>query len=69
MNKSACNELGYTQDELLGLHVWDIDPMYSKEIWRDEWEYLKKNKSHKFETLHKTKNGKLIAIEIQAEVT
>ncbi len=66
VNKSACSELGYTQDELLALYVWDIDPIYTKERWRDEWEYLKKNKSHKFETLHKTKNGKLIAIEIQA---
>ena len=33
---------------------------------REEWIYLKKNKSHKFETLHKTKDGKLITVEIQA---
>jgi PAS domain S-box-containing protein len=66
VNKSACKEQGYTPDELLRLYVWDIDPLYTKEKWLDEWSYLKKNKSHKFETLHKTKEGKLIPVEIQA---
>ena len=66
VNKSACNELGYTADELQSLNVWDIDPLYSKEKWADEWIYIQKYKSHKFETLHKTKDGKLITVEIQA---
>jgi PAS domain S-box-containing protein len=66
VNKAACLELGYTHDELLKLYVWDIDPLFSREKWLEEWEYVKKNKSHKFETLHKNKNGKKIAVEIQA---
>lgn len=66
VNKSACEELGYTQEELLKLYVWDIDPLYSKKIWMETWENLKKNKSYKFETLHKTKDGKVITVEIQA---
>ncbi len=66
VNKSACKELGYSQDELHELYVWDIDPLYSKEKWSEEWRYLKKNLSHKFETIHKTKDGKLITVEIQA---
>ncbi len=66
VNKSACKELGYTWDELFELHVWDIDPLYTREKWLDEWKYLKKNLSHKFETIHRTKDGKLITVEIQA---
>lgn len=66
VNKSACKELGYTPDELLLLHVWDIDPLYTIEKWFDEWKYLKKNLSHKFETLHRTRDGKVIPVEVQA---
>ena len=66
VNNAACRELGYTPDELLKLYVWDIDPLYNRDRWQDEWEYVKKNKSHNFETLHKTKDGKNIAVEIHA---
>lgn len=66
VNKSACMELGYTQDELIKLHVWDIDPLYTREIWPKIWRETKEKKSLKFETLHKTKEGKLVPVEIQA---
>lgn len=64
VNEAACKELGYTREELQSLHVWDIDPLYTKERWLETWTEQKKKGSLKFETLHKTRAGKLIIVEI-----
>ncbi|MEW6236313.1 MAG: PAS domain S-box protein [Candidatus Omnitrophota bacterium] len=64
VNENACQVLGYERDELLGLSVPDIDPDYPMERWRDHWKQLKTRHSITFETRHKTKDSRLIPVEM-----
>src|SRR4030042_984134 len=52
--------------ELLSMTVHDIDPNYPAEIWRGFWEKLKQAGSLTFESIHHTKEGKIIPVEINA---
>jgi len=38
VNEQACRSLGYTREELMQLHLWDIDPIYPRERWDKNWE-------------------------------
>ena len=33
VNDRACESLGYTREELLKMHLWDIDPTFPPERW------------------------------------
>ncbi|WP_301276937.1 PAS domain S-box protein [Dechloromonas sp.] len=64
VNAHAAAMLGYTVEEMLALHVSDIDPNVPK----DEYEAIRERlfssgKAH-FETLNKAKDGRLIPVEI-----
>ncbi len=64
VNKAACEKLGYTQDELLSLSVFDIDPELPAKKWPGHWEDLLRQKVMRFETTHKTKLGETFPIEV-----
>jgi PAS domain S-box-containing protein len=64
VNDAVCRELGYTKDELLSMYVWDIDPDYPRETWARDWESIQKLGNLTFETVHRTKDGKRIPVEI-----
>ena len=66
VNDEACRKLEYTKEELLNLGVPDIDPDFSVERWPDHWRSLKEQRSIIFESRHKTKNGRIIPVEINA---
>jgi PAS domain S-box-containing protein len=66
VNDSACKVLGYTHEELGKMSVFDIDPDFKPEMWLESWRLLKQNGSIIIETRHKTKNGKIIPVEIVA---
>jgi two-component system cell cycle sensor histidine kinase/response regulator CckA len=66
-NEQACMSLGYTCEELLGLHVWDIDPNFSKERWALQWERLRTIGSETFETSHRRKDGSVYPVEVSAK--
>lgn len=67
-NNHACQSLKYNRDELLNMHIWDIDPSYSKETWFLKWNQNtpKKpdEKSEHVESLHKRKDNTLFPVEI-----
>jgi diguanylate cyclase (GGDEF)-like protein/PAS domain S-box-containing protein len=65
-NQSACKTLGYRQDELVGLHVWQWDPLFPKEVWPGFWAEFVKSKHLHFETEHKTKQGRVFPVDIHA---
>jgi len=65
-NKAACQELGYSLDELRNLKVEDIDPQYFSGPWQSFWKDLKQKKMVTFETQHRTKTGQLVAVEVKA---
>ncbi|ATX79476.1 PAS domain S-box-containing protein [Mariprofundus aestuarium] len=66
INKTGCETLGYTQEEILQLSIPDIDPLFPMEVWDEHWEDLKHNKSVPVETQHRRKNGERFPIEVIA---
>ncbi len=64
VNKAACQNLGYTKEELLNMTVHDIAPEFPKEVWPDHWKDLKKRRSFIIQTTHRKKNGEIFPVEI-----
>ena len=56
--------LGYDQEELLKLKVFDLDPNYPVTRWPQHWDELKQRGTLLFESVHRTKDGRLIPVEI-----
>lgn len=67
-NEAGCAQLGYAQEELLGLSITDIDPACSSDIWTDYLHALRKHKTAKFESKHRNKKGYVIPVEVTANL-
>lgn len=65
VGESACRRLGYTREELLGMTIFDIDPVAPKP-WSNHWRQLKEATSLTFETQHRTRSGELFPVEVTA---
>ena len=65
-NEGAVQQVGYSHDELKGMHPYDIKPGYDEESFRELISPLIKEeeKTVNFETLHQHKNGEEIPVEI-----
>ncbi len=66
VNKATCNILGYSEKELIGLTIQDINPSSNKKTWTKYWNKLRKAKTLTFEDDHYAKNGEVIPIEVTA---
>ncbi|MBA2655425.1 MAG: PAS domain S-box protein [Tatlockia sp.] len=67
-NNSACESLGYPNDELIGKFVWEWDPFFPKENWPEFWrQFLEKKQLH-FETQHIKKSGEIFPVEVRAHL-
>lgn len=64
VNQAACESLGYTQNELVGLYPWDFDPDFKPEYWPDVWNKLLKHEIVHIFTRHRRKDGTLIDVEV-----
>jgi PAS domain S-box-containing protein len=64
VNDAACASLGYTREELTGMGVADIDPQYTEELARSHWEALQARRYHRFEALHRRKDGSCFPVEV-----
>lgn len=64
VNDSVCQHLGYSRDELLKMTVFDIDPDFPPEHWRNHWNEIFDKKHIIFETRHRKKDGTLIPVEV-----
>jgi two-component system, cell cycle sensor histidine kinase and response regulator CckA len=70
VNDEACRSLGYTREEFLGLHLWDIDPVFPRERWAAEWEQYRQAAqigSQHLESLHRRKDGTVFPVEVMAK--
>lgn len=63
-NETTRDKLGYTEEELENMYVWDVDPNHGKEIRERRWELLRQEKTLTFESDHITKQGKVYPVEI-----
>jgi PAS domain S-box-containing protein len=67
-NDAACRGLGYTREELTGMSIADILPTFSSELIAEQWQLLRHKKNLTFETLHRTKDGRIYPVEINANL-
>ncbi|OKH40059.1 hypothetical protein NIES2119_03675 [[Phormidium ambiguum] IAM M-71] len=63
-NKKACEQMGFSREELLSMYVWDCDPNFSQEVWAAHWEQLKKQKTMSFTSENFSKDGTTIPVEV-----
>lgn len=66
VNLQQCKSLGYSSQELLEMHVHDIDPDYQSAVWEQFWQRLRETKVVTFETIHRRKDGHQFPVEITA---
>ncbi|MBP1907941.1 PAS domain S-box protein [Methanolobus bombayensis] len=64
VNEATCDELGYSREELLSMKVFDIDPYFSENMWKGQWDLMKKAQIGTVETIHISKEGNVIPVEI-----
>ena len=64
VNDAFCSSVGYSREELLSLTIHDIDPQYPADKWSELWNKLKQVGSVILESSHRTKEGKLVFVEI-----
>jgi two-component system, cell cycle sensor histidine kinase and response regulator CckA len=62
-NDAACHTLGYDREELVGSTVTDIDPDFTPDAWRAHWDEVKRRGSFTIQTVHVTKDGRLLQTE------
>ena len=67
-NEAACLSLGYSHDELLTLSIPDLDPGFPVDCWSEHWAELKREGSLRFETQHRTRDGRLLDVEVSASL-
>jgi PAS domain S-box-containing protein len=64
VNETYCRMSGYTREELLKLHISDIDAVQSPSIILDRIKRIIVNGSEIFETFHRRKDGSTFPLEI-----
>jgi PAS domain S-box-containing protein len=66
VNDGACRMLGYSREEFAAMSVYDIDTNATKEIVNNLKKMFETDGAIQFERQHKTKEGKIIDVEIIA---
>lgn len=66
VNETACIMLGYSHEELTEMSLVDIDPGFALAQWPDIWKQIKKAGKLTLEAQHRTRDGRLIPVEIIA---
>ncbi|NJP06398.1 MAG: PAS domain S-box protein [Chloroflexaceae bacterium] len=65
VNQALCRQIGYTQEEMLGMGLDQIDPNIDIAQWRREvWPLIKERGSTTFQVIHQHKDGSLIPVEV-----
>ena len=63
-NDAASAMVGYPLDELRAMTVHDLNPNFQADVWPGFWAESRRRKSMAFETVHRTKDGRVIPIEV-----
>lgn len=66
VNHSGCDDLGYSQEEMLHLTVFDINPKVTVEVWEGLWQKLRETGFFAKETIHRRKDGSVFPAEVIA---
>ena len=64
VNEAASLMLGYSKDELCAMTVHDLNPDFQSDMWPSFWAETQQRGAMAFETVHRSKGGKLIPVEV-----
>lgn len=64
VNRTACQRLEYSREELIGMTVGDVDPHYPDEMWPQHFNEMRQVGQMRFQTQHRSKSGKLFDVEV-----
>ncbi|PPD32218.1 MAG: hypothetical protein CTY19_11460 [Methylomonas sp.] len=64
VNDYACQSLGYSREELIGMYPWNIDPDFQAAYWPDCWQQLLTEQIFSIESRHQRKDGSLFNVDI-----
>ena len=65
VNESTCQTLGYSREELVNMHIYDVDPSTNLEKFKLEWEEVKEHGNRLSEGIFRTKSGKEFEVEMR----
>lgn len=65
VNEHACEQTGWSEQELLGMTVFDVDKHFPREAWSKHWEELREKKFLRFESTQTRKDGTTFPTEIE----
>lgn len=65
VNRQACESLGYTRDELIGMHPFDFDPDLTPAIIEEIHRKHDAGETHTFRTQHRRKDGTVFPVEVR----
>lgn len=66
VNEAACQSLGYSQQELLNLSMFDVYPAYTAELWAEHWQMLKQQGWRRAESITRMKDGREFPVEMSS---
>ncbi|MBV8777842.1 MAG: PAS domain S-box protein, partial [Alphaproteobacteria bacterium] len=64
VNDATCRQLGYSREELLGMTVFDVAVQTTPQNWAERWQHHKELGSSNFEGQRRTKDGRMIPVDI-----
>ncbi len=67
VNESLCEMLGYSREELLGMHLSDVEAAESAEEVESHVRKIIEIGFEQFETRHRRKDGVIIAVEVSSQ--
>lgn len=65
VNEHACEKTGFSEEELLGMKVFDLDPNFPKQAWAEHWAELQEKQFLRFESMQTRKDGTVFPTEIE----
>ncbi len=68
VNSAACQNLGYSRDELLQKRIKDINSEKYKHLVTNNIDMILQNNTYTYETEHIAKNGQLFQIEMKSKI-
>ena len=63
-NQTASILLGYSQEELTGLYVYEINPSISKKRWGEMWSAGYPGRRERIESIHRRRNGEIFPVDV-----
>ncbi len=64
VNNATCSKLGYLEEELLQMHIWELEPGLTEESWTERWLKLKEVGEMEMEVIRLAKNNERVPIRL-----